>query len=472
MPRVRFARAIAVVLACLAAAVAPASAAAPFTPWCGGADEAAADRQPDAVSAFQVHVVYVVPSDGTSHFADRVSAIDTDMAAMDVWWRVQDPARTPRFDLASFPGCASTFGQLDVSSVRLAHDSTFYAPIETRYARIRADLDAAGFVDPDKKYLVYYDGPVLPGSSVCGQSDTGIVEGGPQAYSIVYLTGVCAGGLGAGGVATVIATHELIHGFNALAFPPPTPGPPHACPGDQGHPCDSPTDILSPSQSASATLDALVLDVGRDDYYGHSGSWWDVQDSPFLARLDSADKAPPSAPTGLTVTSRTDTVSLSWQPSTDDVGPIVYRVYRDGALIGKTSAPHFQDAGIAAGRTHLYEVRAADTVGFLSTSPRIRFTVGLGIVDEAGRLVRDTVPPPGLESIHARATRTSIVLSWRGVSDPGGLRGYRAERNGALYALVTRPTVSVPRSKAAGRWTVRAVDRAGNLGDPARIVVR
>ena len=39
-----------------------------------------------------------------------------------------------------------------------------------------------------------------------------------------------------------------------------------------------------------------MLDGGRDDYYGHSGTWTDVQDSLFLERLDSPDRAAPSLP--------------------------------------------------------------------------------------------------------------------------------------------------------------------------------
>jgi hypothetical protein len=33
-------------------------------------------------------------------------------------------------------------------------------------------------------------------------------------------------------------------------------------------------------------LAASVLDFGRDDYYGHMGTWWDVQDSEWLTHLD------------------------------------------------------------------------------------------------------------------------------------------------------------------------------------------
>ena len=33
-------------------------------------------------------------------------------------------------------------------------------------------------------------------------------------------------------------------------------------------------------------LSSKLLDPGRDDYYGHAGSWTDTQDSPWLVRLD------------------------------------------------------------------------------------------------------------------------------------------------------------------------------------------
>ena len=29
----------------------------------------------------------------------------------------------------------------------------------------------------------------------------------------------------------------------------------------------------------------MTLDVNHDDYYAHSGSWWDVQDSTWLTHL-------------------------------------------------------------------------------------------------------------------------------------------------------------------------------------------
>src|SRR5689334_12590093 len=144
--RVRLGVALGLLAALVAAATA--TAAAPPTPWCGPG-ESSVDR-PDAVPAFQIHVVYALPTDGDDRFAQLVSLIDTDEATIDLWWRGQDPTRTPRFDLAAFAGCASTFGRLDVSFVRLPGTAAAYGA--DQFHLLRRDLDADGFRDPDKKY--------------------------------------------------------------------------------------------------------------------------------------------------------------------------------------------------------------------------------------------------------------------------------------------------------------------------------
>ena len=95
--------------------------------------------------------------------------------------------------------------------------------------------------------------------------------------AIVYLAACAA-------VPTaVVAAHELLHAFGAL----PAGGPPHACPDDR-------RDIRATRTATSCIrtprgeLAALVLDVGRDDYYAHSGTWLDVQDSRWLRLVTQA----------------------------------------------------------------------------------------------------------------------------------------------------------------------------------------
>jgi hypothetical protein len=244
--------------------------------WCG-ASETAADRQ-DAVAGQQIHVVYAMPADGRDSFSDDAPLIVSDLTAVDAWWRRQDPTRTPRFDLLSDPGCTGALQALDLSSVRLPHDTAFYRPIEQRSDKLRADL-AAGFSDPGKKYLVYYDGAVdVPFD--CGQSAIAADRGGASAYSFVYLQADgCTHDLGAGQGTAGYAAHELLHNLGAVPDAAPNLCFEHAV-------CDWYWDVETQFPTGDP-LAKLILDYGHDDYYGHSGNSFDVQDSPWLSHVDA-----------------------------------------------------------------------------------------------------------------------------------------------------------------------------------------
>ena len=240
--------------------------------WCGPG-EAAADRLPDAVAAQQIHVVYSVPSDGQDAFATAASQIVADLEALDGWWHREDPTREPRFDLYAFPGCSGGLGALDLSSVRLPHDTAYYQPIDGRPDKLRADLSAT-FANSAKKILVYYDAPVDTPFD-CGQSaiapDTG-------AFSFVYLQAQgCAHDLGAGGGTAGYVAHELLHNLGAVPD-----AAPHIC--FEHSVCDWYWDVEMQFPTGDP-IAKLILDYGRDDYYGHSGSWFDVQDSPWLSHV-------------------------------------------------------------------------------------------------------------------------------------------------------------------------------------------
>jgi hypothetical protein len=274
-------RVIALFAVALAAAVLSgvARAGTASVPWCGGDARVGTNRTPDLqFSPNQIRVVYATPSDGPDNFATDASLITSDLAALDVWWRGQDPTRTPRFDLYPFPNCPAGLGQLDLAFVRLPSPGSAYLGSD-RTEQLANDLAATG--NESNKTIVYYDGPVSD-DGVCGTS-VGIEPhiGGRLGFAFVWLQ-ACDPDLGSGGETARVAAHELIHDLGAE----PDVGPPHACPPpNTGHPCDSLSDILYPFVSAGQTLASAVLDAGRDDYYGHSGSWWDVQDSDWLERL-------------------------------------------------------------------------------------------------------------------------------------------------------------------------------------------
>jgi hypothetical protein len=229
--------------------------------------------RPDAVTGPQVHAVVAVPADASDTFGAEAGRLADDVASLVGWWQGQDPTRVPRFDQALFGGVSC----LDISFVRLSGSAATYANqgAGPTFNRVMSGLESNGVAAGYKKYLVYFDGPAVE-DGVCG-TGAGDFSSGPS-YAVVWLAG-CPD------VATdAVAAHELLHSFGALPD-----GAPHACPaahGGTGHPCDSPTDVLYPFAVPGVALSAQVLDFNHDDYYAHSGNWFDIQDSLWLHRLD------------------------------------------------------------------------------------------------------------------------------------------------------------------------------------------
>ena len=262
----RLALALAVALLAVAA---PAPARAD-TGWCG-TDQTATDR-PDTVTGPQLHLVYAYPSDGGNDFAHAAPAIVTDVTEVDAWWRGQDPTRTPRFDLAAFPGGCTGFGNLDLGVVQLDLTAAQLTPNDGRYEQIYQALPA---FDDWKKVVVYYDGP-LADPTLCGTGG-GDPYTGSGSLAVIYMRSSCTDPQTE---RAAVLAHEMTHEMGA-----PTGSEPHPYPGDTGHVGDAGNDLMYPYLSATS-LDELVLDVGRDDYYSDGGSWFDLANSGWLRHLD------------------------------------------------------------------------------------------------------------------------------------------------------------------------------------------
>lgn len=234
--------------------------------WCGAA--ASADRAPNVVAGNPIHWVYAIPSDGADNLGGLASVMQADVEQIDAWWRGQDPTRTPRNDVASFP-CGA---QLDITTLRLTRTSAQLAPLQGRFSFIVDALDEANLDSNLTKYVVYYDGST-DDTRVCGQGGS---EPSGFGTAIVYYRS-CVGVSTAG-----VAAHEVLHTFGAV---------PRSAPNDcnnesSGHTCDNEADLMFPLIGGEP-LSSKILDPGRGDYYGHSGGWTDTQDSPWLVRLDS-----------------------------------------------------------------------------------------------------------------------------------------------------------------------------------------
>jgi len=174
-----------------------------------------------------------------------------------------------------------------------------------------------------------------------------------------------------------------------------------------------------------------------------------------------ADTAAPSTPMSLTASGiTTSQATLSWQASIDNMGVSGYRVYRDGAFVGTTSATTFTNAGLAANTSYAFTVAAFDSAGNTSpqSAPRSVTTASGGGAD--------TTPPSTPTGVTAtNVTASSITLSWQASTDNIGVLGYKIFRDGALADTTTSTTLAQTGLAANTTYVfnVAAVDAAGNV---------
>jgi fibronectin type 3 domain-containing protein len=135
--------------------------------------------------------------------------------------------------------------------------------------------------------------------------------------------------------------------------------------------------------------------------------------SKMIVGNDTTPPVTPSAPTR--VTSSSTGATITWIPTTDNVGVAGYNIYRDGAVVAQTANTKFVNTGLTPGDTYTYDVSAFDAQG--NVSPQSE-TLTITLVD----LTPPTVPK-GLAV--AGVTQTSVSLTWLASTGGGGVGGYR-----------------------------------------------
>lgn len=82
-----------------------------------------------------------------------------------------------------------------------------------------------------------------------------------------------------------------------------------------------------------------------------------------LVTFNVSCPAPPPPPNLVATPTGTSTVDLTWSPAGPDSIVASYRVYRDGAFVGSTSATSFTDTGLSANTVYVYSVSTVNHAG-------------------------------------------------------------------------------------------------------------
>lgn len=173
----------------------------------------------------------------------------------------------------------------------------------------------------------------------------------------------------------------------------------------------------------------------------------------------------PSAPAGLTVTaSGQSSISLTWMPSTDDVGVAGYDVYANGVKMATTASSTATVAGLTCSTSYTVGVQAFDAAGnrsALATVPGTTETCA------SNPVVVDTTPPKVTIASPASGAGVGRTFTVRaGAVDAAGIAQLRFLLNGVRVCVVYGTSGSCAMAAKSG-WnsvTVQALDNAGNVG--------
>ena len=173
----------------------------------------------------------------------------------------------------------------------------------------------------------------------------------------------------------------------------------------------------------SASPRGLGLSIVDQLFAGFGLPYGNLSAESLPVSVGQADVTTPSVPVNLVATTGSDSATLTWSASTDDVGVASYTVYRDGTEVGTVggSTLTYTDSGLAVG-TYTYTVDAVD--GATPTPNRSAQSAPATAIVTGVADATDPTAPTGV----AAATSPDIHGRERGRELDGGDRRRRRHR--------------------------------------------
>ncbi len=178
------------------------------------------------------------------------------------------------------------------------------------------------------------------------------------------------------------------------------------------------------------------------------------------------DTEAPEAPLNLTASVNFNNVSLSWWPSTDNVGVTGYNLYQDGNKILTTTNTDAYLAALKPLTKFTFGVSSVDAAGNESLTTTLDVTTG---ADQTP----DTEAPTEPGNLAASTGSNSVLLSWNASTDNVAVKAYVILVDGVVFDTVTTLSVLVNGLSPSTSYTfdVYAYDLAGNNSTQAEITV-
>lgn len=239
------------------------------------------DDRPDDTEGYMIRAVYVLPSDGKDEDLDRSGKIETSVRAWNDWLAKQTGGPKMRLDTCD--------GKLDIGFKRLSKTD---AQIQATEAFVLDEI-AKEMPPRDKKILAAFygggstyscGGGQLPPTRV-GHVCAMYLHGTPPGPNRCDVHQVARPDIPLGYFELGLL-HEIFHTLGAAAA-----CAPHQA--GEGHVSEDRRDLMYRGSEFWEIGPQTILDIGKDDYWGHGTSCLDVSKSVFLDPLPADAKLPP-----------------------------------------------------------------------------------------------------------------------------------------------------------------------------------
>ncbi len=157
--------------------------------------------------------------------------------------------------------------------------------------------------------------------------------------------------------------------------------------------------------------------------------------------------------------------TVSWSPSTDNIGVVGYHAYSAGIVVGATAGTSYTFTGFVCGATYQIAIAAFDASR--NVSPPTSFYVSTSNCDDT------TAPTVPASFGPSQVTRSSVSLRWNGSTDDTRVAGYGLWKNGVSLGGVTGTTYDATGLTCGTSYTfaVDAFDPAGNRSAKSSVTV-
>ena len=182
--------------------------------------------------------------------------------------------------------------------------------------------------------------------------------------------------------------------------------------------------------------------------------------------VDAADSQAPTTPTSLTSSSIThNSLTLSWNASSDNIAVTGYEIYKNGTLLGTIAGTSASITGLTAETEYDFYVKAYDAAGNKSNASSVHTVSTIA--------QPDTEAPTAPSSLaYANLTQSSVDLSWNASTDNVGVTKYRIYKDDAYFLSVTGLTYTDNALTADNyyEYYIIAEDAAGNFSTKSNTI--